>query len=227
MYKYCPNCGKELPSNVKFCPHCGFNLAQTASPSTSSEQDAVASQSTAQPTQPTEQPTQVQSYEPTQPTQATTVQGSEQPHAQYSNVTNDAYNGSDNPGLLASTRLWTMTGFKANQCMGRADYWWGYLGYAIVGIILAIIYDATGEALYYGDASPLYYIMAILYFVYSIFFGILNIFTVVQRLHDTGHSGYNWLWSLTGIGAIYVLVLIVQPTNWNKTDFPRNHYNIK
>lgn len=137
MYKYCPNCGKELPSNVKFCPHCGFNLAQAASPSASSEQDAAASQPTAQPTQPTEQPTQVQSYEPTeqptqaqsyqvtQPTQATTAQGSEQSHAQYSNVTKDAYNGSDNPGLLASTRLWTMKGFKANQCMGRADYWWG------------------------------------------------------------------------------------------------------
>ena len=26
--KFCPNCGKELPENVKFCPYCGYKIAQ-------------------------------------------------------------------------------------------------------------------------------------------------------------------------------------------------------
>jgi uncharacterized Zn finger protein (UPF0148 family) len=26
--KFCPNCGKELPENVKFCPYCGYRIAQ-------------------------------------------------------------------------------------------------------------------------------------------------------------------------------------------------------
>ncbi|WJK30321.1 DUF805 domain-containing protein [Limosilactobacillus reuteri] len=157
-------------------------------------------------------------------TQATEASRTKRSHSHAAIVSN-AYNGSGNPGLIRSTKLWLKTVFHANQCMGRADYWWGYLGLTIIGLIISLIYDISLPANVYYP-STLTFIMAIIFFTYTLLFAVLNIFATVQRLHDAGHSGYNWLWCLTGIGVIYVLILIVQPTNWNYTTFPRNNYQI-
>ncbi len=217
MYKFCPNCGLKLSADAHFCPNCGYELKPTTESPIHSE---------AQPTQPTEQAAETTAPQSSQTDQSS--QSTEAPQAEWSHhratITPSAYNGSGNPGLIRSTKLWLKTAFHASQCMGRADYWWGYLGLAIIQFVISFIYDATQPTdAYYGSPS----LMSVLLFIYTIFFTILNIFAIVQRLHDAGHSGYNWLWCLTGIGTIYVFILIIQPTNWGYTKFPRNDYQIK
>lgn len=217
MYKFCPNCGKKLSADIRFCPNCGYELTQSTEAATPSEAQLT------QPINQTNGETTFQSSQTEQSAQPTAAPQAEWSHSR-ATITSDAYNGSDNPGLIRSTKLWLKTGLHASQCMGRADYWWGYLGLTIIEFVISFIYDATQPAdAYYASPS----VMSIILSAYTICFTIINIFAIVQRLHDAGHSGYNWLWCLTGIGAIYVLILIIQPTNWEYTKFPRNHYQIK
>ncbi len=133
-----------------------------------------------------------------------------------------AYNGSNNPGLINSTVYWLKNSFKPNQCMGRADYWWGTFSMTIVFYIISIILLGIMNSSngYYGPTG-LFYFALLIYILLTIVVEIMCIVTLVERLHDTGHSGYNWLWSLTGIGGFYVLFLILQPTNWNENRWPR------
>lgn len=189
----------------KYCPNCGEKLPADAHfcPNCGHELPETTRSSKAQPT---EAPRTKRSHS-------------------YAAIVSNVYNGSGNPGLIRSTKLWLKTAFHANQCMGRADYWWGYLGLTIIGFVISLIYDASLPTNAYSP-STFTSIIAIIFFAYTLLFAVLNIFAPVQRLHDAGYSGYNWLWCLTGIGAIYVLILIVQPTNWNYTDFPRNEYQI-
>lgn len=230
MFKFCPNCGEKLPDNVKFCPHCGYQLPQHTQSTLPTQ--PTESSSEAQPTQPSmsEQPTQAtQSASSTQPTQAS--QNS-------SNYNDEAYNGSGNPSLIVSSNLWIKTIFKTDQCMGRADFWWGYLGLTIASLVVSFVYHfiasfyasasiaMSGSDLYYG-ASPLYILITLVYIGCNIFIFVILVFAAVQRLHDTGHSGYNWLWCLTGVGVIYDIVLLTQPTDWSHTEYPRYHYEIK
>ena len=42
---------------------------------------------------------------------------------------------------------------------------------------------------------------------------------VTRRLHDSDHSGWNQLWSLTGIGAFYVLYLLLKPTGTERNKY--------
>lgn len=190
MSKFCPNCDKKLAADVRFCPNCGHELTPAA---------GAAAPHSARPDQ--------------------SAQSNASPKTAFATITARAYNGSGKPGLISSTRLWLKTAFHADQCMGRADYWWGYLGLSLIEFVFTCFCGSV--------PAGLYSTMMIILSVCIIFFAVINIFATVQRLHDAGHSGYNWLWCLTGIGAVYVLILSVLPTDWSYTKFPRNHYQIK
>ena len=129
MFKFCPNCGEKLPDNVKFCPHCGYQLPQHT-------------QSTL-PTQPTESSSESQPTQPSmseQPTQSTSSTQTDTGSQNSSNYNDEAYNGSGNPSLIVSSNLWIKTIFKTDQCMGRADFWWGYLGLTIASLVVSFVY---------------------------------------------------------------------------------------
>lgn len=230
MFKFCPNCGEKLPDNVKFCPHCGYQLPQHTQSTLPTQ--PTESSSEAQPTQPSvtnpvqaTQPTS--STQTTQETRSTQQNTSSQSNNSY-NYAAEPYNGTSNPNLIPSSRLWLQTFYKPDQCMGRADFWWGYLGASIVSFFLPFVGSfllAGATAVYLEDSLGVIFVLLVA--AVALFISVMTVFTMVQRLHDTGHSGYNWLWCLTGIGAIYVIVLLAQPTDWNYTEFPRYHYEIK
>lgn len=199
-FKYCINCGAKLNIDAQFCNKCG------AKQPTNNNNINNANQVNQQNSYNTQR---------SQPNNYTTSQ-------------NQApYNGSENPGFISSFVYWFKNSFKPNQCMGRADFWWGTLGAMIVlNIITAILRGimTSSSSNYYGPTGA-YYFTLFIYVVISIIFSIMEIVTCVQRLHDTGHSGFNWLWSLTIIGYFYVLFLIIQPTNWNEKRWPRPYNN--
>ena len=74
----------------------------------------------------------------------------------------------------------------------RSDYWYAMLGQFIVGFIVGVIVGITG--------------LDILTTILSIASFLPGLAIVVRRLHDVGRSGLWWLLSLTGIGAIVILV---------------------
>lgn len=125
------------------------------------------------------------------------------------------YNETGQPSLMNSFSLWMHSLGQTNKCMGRADYWWGYLAFLLLYWCAELLVFIVAALLLTVDQDLGTYVAGILGTVVVVFSAYVSIVTMVQRLHDTGHSGWNWLWCLTGIGGIYVLFLLCQPTNWN------------
>lgn len=135
------------------------------------------------------------------------------------------YNQSARPGLNSSFSLW-IHNFADNwshYCMGRADFWYGYLAVIIINIVLEFIYGFTIGLMGYSvlDSDLALTGPFIVFMLIYIAISILCFSAYAARLHDTGHSAWNLLWILTGFGAIYVLILFCQRTNWNEQRWER------
>lgn len=83
----------------------------------------------------------------------------------------------------------------------RKEYWMFTLVNIIIAIILAVIDKVAG--LDYAGGN------GIIGSIYSLAVLVPGIAAVVRRLHDTGRSGWNYLWVLTCIGIFYVLYLLI------------------
>jgi uncharacterized membrane protein YhaH (DUF805 family) len=83
----------------------------------------------------------------------------------------------------------------------RKEYWMFTLVNVIIAIILAVIDNVAGLTYAGGNG--------IIGSVYSLIVLVPGIAAVVRRLHDTGRSGWNYLWVLTCIGIFYVLYLLI------------------
>lgn len=82
----------------------------------------------------------------------------------------------------------------------RKEYWMFTLVNVIIVIILGVVDQVTGLT-YAGQG--------VLGGIYSLLVFIPGLAVVVRRLHDTGRSGWNYLWVLTCIGILYVLYLTI------------------
>lgn len=100
--------------------------------------------------------------------------------------------------FILAFKNWNKFNGRANQ----AEYWYFTLFYFIISIILSVVdfsllgYDPM-DATSMGVLSGLFNIVCI----------IPSLSVTVRRLHDVNKSGWNMLWSLTIIGAFYVLYL--------------------
>lgn len=234
-YKYCVQCGAKLNADAKFCDHCGAKQ-----PNLAPKRSEVQHQAT-----PTERPTreelhrqQVSQATAAQPT-VTVKQPTSQPTAQRSNVNNNytnyqqpteawpnqqqyassnAYNESGRPGLLNSFDVWVKNALHPSVCMGRADYWWGYLGMYIIEAIMTIAFIAA----YYIDQYIVSFLFMFLIFIFLAVLSVWSILATIERIHDTGKSGWNFCWGfIPFVGGIIVLVFLCQPTNRRVTKWPR------
>ena len=86
----------------------------------------------------------------------------------------------------------------------RSEYWYWVLFVWVASIVLSIVDGVvgTGGGLGGGALSGLFS-LATFTFLPSLAVG-------VRRLHDAGKSGWNLLWSLTIIGVLYVLYLLIR-----------------
>ena len=85
----------------------------------------------------------------------------------------------------------------------RREYWLTYL----VLVSIALVFTVLTEIFYFDAVGDL---LALLYAGYIIAAAIPQLSIMVRRLHDTGVSGWNYLWFLTGFGAIYVIYLLAR-----------------
>lgn len=82
---------------------------------------------------------------------------------------------------------------RAFQFRGRSSrsaFWWFTLGYLVLHFAVA-----SAEAPAQSGSTLLFYIFLIPQWTLA-----------VRRLHDTGRSGWRLLWSITGIGWLFLLV---------------------
>lgn len=230
-YKYCVQCGAKLKADAKFCDHCGAKQPElapkssevqhqdTSSPERPTREElhrqqvtqATVSQPTVAVKQPTSQPT-AQSNANTNYQQSTEARPNQQQYAH-----SNAYNESGKPGLVNSFDIWVKNALHPNVCMGRADFWWGLLGIDIIAVIAVIALCAA----YFIDQDIVSVLFIILIGIFLVILNIWSLLATIERLHDTGRSGWNWCWYFVPFGEIVVLVLLCQRTNRKVTKWPR------
>ena len=105
--------------------------------------------------------------------------------------------------LFTFTKLFLINIFDFKGRASRWEYWGGsILGGYILLLFLVMLYAATLYS-FFGE------LISGILFIYIV---IAAFSCQVRRLHDVGKSGWNLLWNITGIGALYILFLYVQPS---------------
>ena len=105
--------------------------------------------------------------------------------------------------LFTFTKLFLINIFDFKGRASRWEYWGGsILGGYILLLFLTMLYAATLYS-FFGE------LISVILFIYIV---IAAFSCQVRRLHDVGKSGWNLLWNITGIGALYILFLYVQPS---------------
>lgn len=136
-----------------------------------------------------------------------------------SNNSNDNhYNNSagHTPGLITSTKLYFKDMAVVDKRMSRADFWWSYLGMAILsfatffasGLLNSLTNNALSNIIIFlmGGAEAI--------------LGIASFTASIRRLHDTERSGWLILLGLIPIvGAIILIILYCQPSVKNTERF--------
>ena len=89
----------------------------------------------------------------------------------------------------------------------RKEFWYPYLINLGIGlayqVALVSIFDLT-----------LLGALVLIYGIYVIANFFPSLAVMVRRLHDTGVSGWNYLWFLTIIGGVYVIYLLARESKY-------------
>ena len=89
----------------------------------------------------------------------------------------------------------------------RPEYWW----FILANLIMTIAVGIVGGIAQSQEPAGLYQLIVML----------PSTAVACRRLHDVGKSGWHQLWSLTIIGAFWVLYLLLQPSQYGENRFGR------
>ncbi len=78
----------------------------------------------------------------------------------------------------------------------RKSYW---LNFLVINVIMLV------SMLIFGEMTGL-----VIVNIYSLIIIIPSIMITIRRLHDTGRSGWHYLWWFTIIGILWVLFLLIE-----------------
>ncbi len=103
----------------------------------------------------------------------------------------------------------------------RSEYWWFYLFTVVVAWLLGVpamsaSFETLGHAMRGEIVETEFSVWTGISYLWSLFIFLPSFGLLFRRLHDTGRSGWNWLWSfLPIIGWIILIVYLCtdsQPT---------------
>ncbi|MCQ2416310.1 MAG: DUF805 domain-containing protein [Oscillospiraceae bacterium] len=89
----------------------------------------------------------------------------------------------------------------------RSDYWWAYLAVFLASMVFCFVFGLLGV------------VGKILLFLYELVLIVPSLSLCVRRLHDTGKSGWWLLLSITGIGAIVIIIFLLLPGDSGDNQF--------
>lgn len=112
----------------------------------------------------------------------------------------------------------------SNYCVftgraSRSEYWWFFLFTSIVGTLLSIpsinstLAMISAASQHGAPVMPTTSVFSYLSQLWSVAILLPSLGLLFRRLHDTGRSGWNWLWGLLPvIGTIVLLVFLCSPS---------------
>lgn len=89
----------------------------------------------------------------------------------------------------------------------RKEFWYPYL----INLGIGLAYQVALESIF---DFTLLGALVLIYGIYVIANFFPSLALMVRRLHDTGVSGWNYLWFLTIIGGVYVIYLLARESKY-------------
>lgn len=89
----------------------------------------------------------------------------------------------------------------------RKEFWYPYL----INLGIGLAYQVALESIF---DYTLLGALVLIYVIYVIANFFPSLALMVRRLHDTGVSGWNYLWFLTIIGGVYVIYLLARESKY-------------
>lgn len=125
----------------------------------------------------------------------------------------------------------------SNYCVftgraSRSEYWWFFLFTYLLGLIIsgpqiANSFSILSTLAQGGDISDVqtasFGVMGTLAWLVNLALFLPSFGLLFRRLHDAGHSGWNWCWAfLPIVGVIILIVYLCQPSQ----PYPNKYGNI-
>lgn len=216
--KACRKCEEQIPVNANYCPYCGhdqavFDYRETPREETTEHETDHNIGQEKKPADLGELLEQIrqenESYVKQRQEEAKRLQR-ERPFGK---------NETKEPGLIPSTKLMLRDSFKLDKRMGRADFWWGYLGVTMLTMLLTI--PAALIVSIWQQISPNTAEIGLQLIVYVIIcFYVLEMFTsLVRRFRDAEIPVILVILSVTGIGELICLLLATRPQKITNLDY--------
>ena len=117
--------------------------------------------------------------------------------------------------FLEATKSGFINCFNFKGRSSRSEYWYFALALGLISICILIIEMSTGMVDSIESTGPLSIIFSILTIIPSISIA-------ARRLQDRGHSGWNQLWTLTIIGIIPLIIILMLPAKEDENKWGRN-----
>lgn len=234
-FRYCPHCGSKLSVDAQFCTQCGAKLDPIDSTEDSTNQSNFNLDSWFPSTSNNTNKTKVNHAKPYDkesinhnlesyasndiPHFRSQDTKGEQTDSLLHHSTEEFYNESGKPGFTSSFNVYIQGLLKINKCMGRADYWYSYFDMSLISCLNVVILILLAYIL--QNSVVLFATLSMILYIISFLFGLSFICPTIQRIHDTGRSGWMILLGLIPIVNLWILCLLCSPTDWNEKRWPR------
>ncbi|KRM05504.1 MAG: zinc-ribbon domain-containing protein [Liquorilactobacillus ghanensis] len=191
--KHCKKCDQLIPVNANYCTYCGADQAFFYHDD---------QQKTVVPPTVTPEPAVKEKLE--EDTVPNRLQKNE----------------SSRPGLIISTKLMIHDIFTISKRMGRADYWWGFLGLNLLSVAAGIIIGTLLSLVQMLDPQLTWTLYRLLLSAWLTFIYITVTTAQIRRLHDCEWSGWLILAKfIFFVGDIFIIYAMLQPQSVTQSKY--------
>lgn len=205
--KPCKNCRKQIPVNSNYCIFCAADQAKLYTLDFDSKQEET--KKVPEDKEQVDEPISgnLDNYNSFMEKLAQTAKEENEELNKIKGTVNSK-NETEKPGLVASTKLFLQDWLTINKRVGRADFWWGFIGMIIITALFAILLELSLSVVQAIMPSAVETVYTILFRLYLAFYFIAIGTGLCRRYHDAELPWYAiLLYFVPVFGEILALIL--------------------
>lgn len=217
--KPCRKCNEKIPVNANYCPYCGHDQAIFEYRETPREAEEKEVETTPEPKLEKDAQSLAELVDQIRAENEKYLAKRQAEAKEAQEKRTFGKNENPEPNLIASTKLMLRDTFRTDKRMGRADFWWGYLGITMLTVLLTFPLALIVQI--WQSVAPDSAMMAMEIMVYFLMcFYILEMVTgLIRRFRDAEIPVLYVVLALTVVGEIICLFLATRPQKVTNLDY--------
>ena len=185
--KACKKCQQEIPVNSNYCYHCGADQAQYYYQSESLKKETPQVEKEEQPDQENIFKQIFEGdYDDLNASYQRILKAEEEQRAELQKLKGKVTRANENekPGLIPSTKLYLKDWFNINKRMGRADFWWSFVGMIGLTFVFSLVLSVVVTGLRSVEPNFANFFLNFMVRVFIGFILIANMSALIRRFRD-------------------------------------------